>query len=65
MKKTVIDNAVFDQLPDYCVGVVVANGINNQESITSIQEINTVVDFGNALSVKYVLSVDVLFSGIR
>lgn len=29
MKKFRIDNNVFEKLPNYCVGVVVANGINN------------------------------------
>ena len=29
MKRFSVENTVFEQLPDYCVGVVVARGLDN------------------------------------
>ena len=31
MKRFTVDKAVFEKLPDYCVGVVAAQGLDNRE----------------------------------
>jgi DNA/RNA-binding domain of Phe-tRNA-synthetase-like protein len=37
MKNFVIDEAVFEKLPDYCVGLVVAKGVDNKNVSEEIQ----------------------------
>lgn len=38
MKKFRIDDAVFEKLQNYCVGIVVAKGVNNKNIILNVEE---------------------------
>ena len=36
MKRFIVENAVFEKLPDYCVGVVVARGLDNHSQSEAV-----------------------------
>lgn len=38
MKRFIVDKAVFEKLPDYCVGVVAAQGLNNREHNRNLEK---------------------------
>ena len=37
MKRFIVENAVFEKLPDYCVGVVVARGLDNHSQSEAVR----------------------------
>ena len=39
MKRFTVDRAVFEKLPDYCVGVVAALGLNNREHNEALEKL--------------------------
>ena len=39
MKRFIVDKAVFEKLPDYCVGVVAALGLDNREHNEALEKL--------------------------
>ena len=39
MKRFTVDKAVFEKLPDYCVGVVAALGLDNREHNEALEKL--------------------------
>ena len=50
MKRFSVENTVFEQLPDYCVGVVVARGLDNHSRSEAVSRMldQAAADFAQA-----------------